>query len=347
MSGGAHTTETPGAEYAGFYRARRVLVTGGAGFIGSHLVRALVDLQADVTVLDDLSSSDTKHLAPLIDRHPDRVRLVYGSLLDPTSLSDGLDGRQTVFHLAAIGSVPRSLEDPQRTFEVNAVGTLRVMDHGRQMGVERVVLASSSSVYGMPADRPADEPKRETDPLDPLSPYAASKMSAEAVVSGHARSYDIDGVSLRYFNVFGPHQRAGGPYAAVVPAFVGALRRGKGARIFGDGSYSRDFTAVDNAVHANLLAGARRQAFGGLAINVGAGVRTTIRELHDRIAAVMGAEGAEPVHEEARTGDVPHSLADLSRARAELGYEARVSLDEGLSGLLGDDAAAQASGERR
>ncbi|MEM1423882.1 MAG: SDR family NAD(P)-dependent oxidoreductase, partial [Planctomycetota bacterium] len=224
---------------AGAYEGVRVVVTGGCGFIGAHLVDTLVALGADVTVIDDLSNSDTEHLAQQIDKRPDRVRFVYASVLDPEALEQACEGRELCFHFAAIASVPASIDDPQRTHDVNATGAVRVVEACRRAGVKRVVHASTSAVY---AD--GDAPKREDEGVDPASPYGASKLGAETALASHARSYPIDAVSLRFFNVFGPRQREGSAYAAVIPAFVGAIQRGEACRIFGDGGATRDFVPV-------------------------------------------------------------------------------------------------------
>lgn len=348
-----------------FYDARSVLVTGGAGFIGGHLCDALLSLGASISVLDDLSNATLDHLSGLIELEPERVRFVHGSILDDEALHDAFSGLQAppstrhvtpggsvvmsrhaaqfeppavVFHLAAIGSVPRSIENPQRTFAVNATGTLRVLEAARRHGTARVVLAASSSAYG---DTPSPAPKTETLPPNPRSPYAASKLAAEHLVAAFAHSYALSGVSLRYFNVFGPRQPADSDYAAVIPAFAKRLLNSEPVRIFGDGSQTRDFTAVGNAVLATLLAGASKHPFKGEVINVGAGRRTSLLELaaimHD-LAARDGslAGGAAlpaqtPTFEPARPGDVQHSLADLSRARELLAYQPATPLEEGLA----------------
>lgn len=199
-----------------FYDGRRVCVTGGAGFIGGHLVDALFWLGADITVIDDLSNSDLSHLAELIEAEPDRVRFVHGSILDEHALADAVDDVQTVFHLAALGSVPRSVEDPERFAAVNITGTQRVLQAARFAKIDRVVAASSSSVYGDQVELP----KVETQPLKPMSPYAATKACGEHLCAVWSQCYGLSTASLRYFNVFGPRQSAESSYAAVVPAFA-------------------------------------------------------------------------------------------------------------------------------
>lgn len=216
---------------------------------------------------------------------------------------------------------------------VNTTGTVRVAESARRAGVGRVVLASSSSVYGVGASADDGAGRREDELPQPMSPYAASKLAAEHVVSTWAQSFDIDGVSLRYFNVFGPHQSADSAYAAVIPAFLAALRAGKRPTIFGDGSFSRDFTPIENVVRANLLAASSETALAGQAVNIGCGERMTIRELFDTLAELTGQTDATPEFRPARSGDVPHSLADISLARTLLGYTPEVTPREGLASL--------------
>lgn len=311
------------------YRGARVCVTGGAGFIGGHLAEALVGLGATVIVIDDLSSSDTDVVAQLTEAAPDRVRFVHGSILDPSALREAVDRCDVVFHQAAIGSVPRSIEDPLRSFEVNALGTARVLDEARRAGAARVVNASSSSVYGGGASAPGT-PVDEADTLNPRSPYAASKIAAEHALHGWCGAFGMSGVSLRYFNVFGPRQRADSAYAAVVPAFLAALTNGRPATIFGDGTFTRDFTPVRNAVYANLLAGAADKPLAGEAVNIGTGGSISIADLHRSLAELAGAPDAEHRSEPARAGDVPHSRASIGEAQRVLAYTPIVSATQGL-----------------
>ncbi|GAB4553809.1 MAG: SDR family oxidoreductase [Phycisphaerales bacterium] len=328
-SGMPNTAPSVAGLDADAYEGVRCVVTGGCGFIGAHLVDALVALGADVTVIDDLSSSDTEHLAQQIDRRPDRVRFVYASVLDPEALAEAVADRELCFHLAAIASVPASIDDPQRTHDVNATGTVRVAEACRRAGVKRIVNASTSAVY---ADD--DGPKREEGVKDPSSPYGASKLGAETALVSHARNYPIDSVSLRLFNVFGPRQREGSAYAAVIPAFVSCLQRGEPCTIFGDGSATRDFVPVSEVVRAFLLAGVRREPFKGRAINVGSGVGTSVRTLFETLRELFARPGAQAVMEGPRPGDVAHSIADTQRAMHELGFACGVSLEEGLRALL-------------
>ena len=302
-------------------------VTGGAGFIGGHLIEALGELGCTVVVIDDLSNNDGRHVCRFIDEHARTARFVYGSILDWRALRDAMAGAEFVFHLAAVNSVSRSIDDPERAFEVNAMGTVRVAEAARKAGVTRLVYAASSSAYG---DDPG-LPKVESALPRPISPYGASKLAGESVVAAWSRSFGLSGVSLRLFNVFGPRQAAGGPYAAVIPAFIGALLKGDRPEIFGDGSASRDFTPVACAVRAFLLAGAAKDLPPGAVINIGGGRRTTILDLARQLAGHTDRPRIEPRLVAARAGDVAHSLADLTLARSLIGYEPHVSFEEGLS----------------
>jgi nucleoside-diphosphate-sugar epimerase len=325
------------------YEGRPVCVTGGAGFIGGHLCDALLSLGAFIAVLDDLSNSTVEHLAGLIELEPDRIRFVHGSVLDDDAVADATDGAQTIFHLAALGSVPRSLLEPQRSWSVNATGTVRVLEAARRIWRtpalrlaeeaephQRVVFAASSSAYG---DDPA-LPKREEQPARPLSPYAASKLAGEHAMAAWARSYGISTISLRYFNIFGPRQSADSAYAAVIPAFAKRLLEGKPPIIYGDGRQSRDFTSVTNAVMATLQAGAVEVPLKGEVVNIGAGQRTTLLELARIMAQRCGVPHLGPEFRSARQGDVPHSLADLTRAGELIGYTPVETLEAGLEETL-------------
>lgn len=323
------------------YEGRPVCVTGGAGFIGGHLVDALLSLGAQISVIDDLSSSSLDHLASLIELEPERVRFVHGSILDDDAMADAADGSRTIFHLAAIGSVPRSIDDPQRSWSVNATGTVRVVEAARRnwcpdgkspdpAGRERVILAASSAAYG---DDPS-LPKVETQYPRPLSPYAASKLAGEHILYSWASSYGLSTASVRFFNVFGPRQPADSAYAAVIPAFTKRLLKGEAPVIYGDGKQSRDFTGVTNAVLATLLAGACEKRLTGEVFNIGTGHRVTLIELATMMAELCGVPHLAPEFRTARVGDVPHSLADFSRARDILGYRPVESLREGLEETL-------------
>ncbi|MEE9211681.1 MAG: NAD-dependent epimerase/dehydratase family protein [Phycisphaeraceae bacterium] len=300
-----------------FFQGCRVLVTGGAGFIGSHLAEALLSVGADVVVLDDLSGGDRANLEPFAATAGNRLRFVVGSILDEPVLADCTAGCRYVFHQAALGSVPRSVAEPVLFARVNVTGTLNVLQAARAAGVERVTFAASSSAYG---DTPT-LPKVESMPPLPRSPYAATKLAGEALMRAYSASYGLDTVTLRYFNIFGPRQNANSAYAAVIAAFAKALLNDQSPVIYGDGEQSRDFTFVDNVVHANLLAARRDQPIDGEVINVACGRRVTVNELVRLMAQLLDKTGLEPVYEPPRPGDVKHSLADLTRARQVLGYE--------------------------
>lgn len=302
-----------------------MLVTGGAGFIGSHLVDELVRRGARVRVFDDFSTGLRRNL----DHLAEQVELIEADLRDPEACRRACDGVRLVFHQAALGSVPRSLEDPGRTLAVNVSGTANVFAAARDAGALRVVYASSSSVYGDSAELP----KREGKEGEVLSPYAASKRMCEELAEVFGRCFGMELVGLRYFNVYGPRQRPDGPYAAVIPRFVDAALAGRPVLIHGDGEQSRDFTFVADAVRANLLAAGAPASSCGRAYNVAAGRRTTIRHLAELIGKLVGG-GPEPVHEEPRPGDVRHSLANLALVSANLGYRPEHDLESGLGETL-------------
>ncbi|HEV8238488.1 MAG TPA: NAD-dependent epimerase/dehydratase family protein [Thermoanaerobaculia bacterium] len=302
----------------------RVLVTGGAGFIGSHLVDALVERGARVRVLDDLSSGSVDNLA----HHGDAVELQRGDIRDVEACRRACDGVTWVFHLAALGSVPKSLEDPATTIAINVAGSANVFAAAREAGVRRTVYASSSSVYG---DSTA-LPSREGHEGAPLSPYALSKAMTEQLAASFARNSGQELVGLRFFNVFGPRQSPEGPYAAVIPRFLAAAHSNRPMEIHGDGEQTRDFAYVGDAVEAALLAaGAPSQACSA-AYNVAGGERVTMNELAARLAALVNSS-APPRHVALRPGDIRHSFADLTAAREKLGYAPRVPLGEGLDRL--------------
>ena len=299
----------------------RYLVTGGAGFIGSHLVERLTGLGHDVVVLDDFSTGRWDNLAPF----EGSFELVEGSVTDPAACARAVDGADVVLHQAALGSVPRSIKDPVATHAVNATGTLNVFRAAVNAGVRRVVYASSSSAYGDTEELP----KHEGMPPRPRSPYAVAKLAGEQYCRAFHASYGLEAVALRYFNVFGPRQDPASQYSAVIPLFATAALTGHSASIFGDGEQSRDFTFVHNVVDANLLAVEAPAEALGEVFNVGAGRRTTINELWATISDLAGY-GGRAEYREARTGDVRHSLASLERTTAALGYVPKVDVEEGL-----------------
>ena len=299
---------------------RPALVTGGAGFIGSHLVDALLDQGFRVRVIDDFSSGREENLADARGR----FELLRGDFTDPEVAARAVEGVELVFHQGAVPSVPRSVAEPVRTNRVNVDGTLAVLEAARGAGVRRLVYAASSSAYGDTEVLP----KVETLPADPRSPYALQKHVGEVYCRLYHELYGLETVALRYFNVFGPRQDPRSTYAAVVPRFATACLRGEPPRIHGDGEQSRDFTYVADTVRANLLAADAPGAVGRV-INVAGGRRITMNRLLAEIQEIVGSE-LEPIHEPARPGDVRHSLADLSRARDLLGFEPAVPLAEGL-----------------
>jgi len=306
-----------------------VVVTGGAGFIGSHVAEALVDLGAHVTVVDDLSGGEVANLEAFHSKWDGRLRFVEGSILDERLLGELASGARYVFHLAALGSVPRSVEQPVRYSEVNIAGTQTVLEAAKASGVRRVIFSASSSAYGDSEVLP----KVETMAPSCKSPYAATKLADEALMSAYASSYadsGLDTASLRYFNIFGPRQNANSAYAAVIAAFAKAYLGGTRPMIFGDGEQSRDFTFVDNAVHANLLAARCENRLGGKVMNVACGMRISVNELAEQMGRMLGRPDLTPEYREERAGDVKHSLADLTRVKATLGYEPVVDFEPGL-----------------
>jgi len=301
-------------------RSQSCLVTGGAGFIGSHVAERLVREGHTVRVVDNLSTGFESNLAHLRGD----LELLVGDLRDPAVCRAACAGVELVFHLAALPSVPRSMADPWASHDHNVNATVQLLLAAREAGVRRIVYSSSSSVYG---DTPVLPKVESAEPL-PRSPYAAAKLGGEQSVLAYARSGILEGVALRYFNVFGPRQSPSSAYAAVIPVFLAAALHGTRAPLNGDGGHTRDFTYIDNVVNANLLAAERREA-NGWPINVGAGERTSLLTLLELIGSVTGA-AVEVEHREARAGDVRDSLADLSRGAELLGYAPTVTLREGL-----------------
>jgi nucleoside-diphosphate-sugar epimerase len=309
------------------FRGAKVCVTGGSGFIGSHLVDALVATGAHVVVIDDLTSSTLDNLS----RSFERVTFVRESILNPERWSDTVRGSRCVFHLAAMGSVPRSIIEPQRCLDVNVRGTMNVLTAAHDAGVQRVIYSGSSSAYGV---APSATTKIESMAPLPRSPYAASKLAGEHLMRAWTASYGLDAVVLRYFNIFGPRQNGASVYSAAVAAFAEALGSGRSGTIFGDGRQTRDFTFVANAVFGNLLAAAANTKFGGEVFNIATGTAPSVLELHDTMAAAFGHHGLLPTFKPERRGDVASSCADISKARGTLGYRPLVSFEEGLAATV-------------
>lgn len=298
------------------------LVTGGAGFIGSHLVEELVRQGQRVRVIDNLSTGKKENIEPFISR----IEFIEGDIRDLQLVREAMQGVDYVLHQAAVPSVPRSVRDPLTTNAANVDGTLNILIAARDAGVKRVVYASSSSVYG---DTPT-LPKREDMRPEPRSPYAVSKLAGEFYCRVFYHVYGLETVVLRYFNVFGPRQDPKSQYAAVIPRFITALLCGEPPTIFGDGEQSRDFTYVENVVEANLLA-AKVPNIAGEVFNIACGERITINELAQLLTEIIGVNPRlKPKYAPSRPGDVRHSLADISKSRGLLGYEVKVSTREGL-----------------
>jgi UDP-glucose 4-epimerase len=307
--------------HANAFEGKRAAITGGAGFIGSHLADALVELGASVTVVDDLSAGHAENVPPGVD-------LIKKSI---TQRDAGTFANvDYVFHQAALASVFHSVEKPREFHDVNITGTLNVLQAAASAKVKRVMFAASSSAYG----NSETLPKVETMPTEPLSPYAASKTAGESLMRAWANCYSVDTVCLRYFNIFGPRQSPDSAYAAVIAAFAKAMFRNQKPTIYGDGEQSRDFTYVANAVHANLLAARHDKPLNGQILNVACGQRTSLNHLAKVMRESLNRPELTPKYQPARTGDVRHSLADLTRIRSTIGYSPIVEFTPGLQETL-------------
>lgn len=302
------------------------LVTGGAGFIGSHIVDRLVSEGAAVRVLDNLTTGKVSNLATSMKSG--RVKFLKGSITDVKAVRAAARGANTIFHEAALVNVPRSFRNPQVVYRVNTEGTINLLEASRRYDVEHFVYASSSSVYGETGRAPVDEDT----PLRPVSPYAASKLAAEESCQVYWRAYGLPTVSLRYFNVYGPRQ-SGGSYSGVISVFAKAISRNQVPVINGDGSQTRDFVYVEDVVQANLSSAQERHAAGEV-FNIGTGRQTSISELAQVMLSLSGHADLQPKHGPPRKGDVRYSCADTARATSRLHYEPKTELAEGVGQVL-------------
>lgn len=302
----------------------KCLVTGGAGFIGSHLVEGLLERGDEVRVFDDFSTGKEENLQAAAGR----IEVVRGSVTDPAAVENAVRGCEVIYHLGALASVALSIEKPLASHQVCATGTLHVLDAARRLGARRVVYAASSSAYG---DTPGAV-RTEDDPIAPLSPYAAAKLAGEHYCQCFATAYGLETVRLRFFNIFGPRQDASSPYSGVIAIFTSLMLDGRTPRIDGDGQQSRDFTYVGNAVQAVMKA-AHAPAASGKVYNIGNGASISILQLVEQLNNLLGTN-IQPIHGPPRPGDVRHSQADISRARHDLGYEPTIDFGEGLRRTL-------------
>ncbi len=300
----------------------KYLVTGGAGFIGSNLARDILAKGHDVVVVDNFATGKPENL----DDIREKITFIEGDIRCRETMDQAIAGCTAIFHEAALGSVPRSVKDPVTSHDVNVNGTINVLESARALGVKRVVFAASSSAYG---DQ-KESPKHEGMVPAPISPYASSKLACEAYLQAYAAAYGMETVSLRYFNVFGPYQDPNGAYAAVIPAFVSRLLKGEAPMVFGDGEQSRDFCYIENVCHANWLAAhAPAEVCTGEAINIACHHATSLNQILDKVGELLGTS-IEAEYGPMRAGDVKDSLADISRAKATIGYEPQVYFEEGL-----------------
>jgi len=302
------------------------LVIGGAGFIGSNMVRFLLEKGQTVRVLDNFATGKRENLTEVADR----IELVEGDIRDIRTVERAVDQAEVIYHLAALGSVPRSVEDPATSHDVNVNGTFNMLDAARKARVRRFIFASSSSVYGQSPVLP----QHEGLPLAPISPYGATKAAGEVYCRTFYETYGLETIALRYYNVFGPRQDPTSQYAAAIPLFVSALLRDKPPTIFDDGEQSRGFTYIDNVTQANWLA-ATAPKTNGQAINISTATAVTVNTVVNTIRRLMGKEHIRPVYSPPRPGDIKHSLADVSLAEKVIGYKPFVSFEEGIEKAIG------------
>jgi len=306
---------------------KKILVTGGAGFIGSNLVKKLLEKKAMVRVLDNFITGKRKNIEPF--KKNKNFYFIEGDLREYSLVFKAIEGIDFVFHQGALPSVPRSLNDPITTNEINVLGTLNVLESAKKSGVKRIIYASSSSIYG----ENKTLPKKENMPVNPLSPYALSKYAGERYCQMYYKIYGLETVCLRYFNVFGPNQDPDSQYAAVIPKFINLMKKNISPVIYGDGSQSRDFTYVDNVVEANISACRATGNTAGEVFNIACGKQFTLLELVDIINEILG-KNIKPKFTQPRPGDVKHSFASIEKAKIELGYKPMVGFIEGLKKLI-------------
>jgi nucleoside-diphosphate-sugar epimerase len=300
----------------------KYLVTGGAGFIGSNLTRHILAQGHDVVIVDNLATGKRDNLTDI----QEQITFLEGDIRDRALMDRAIDGCAAIFHQAALGSVPRSIDDPITSHDVNVNGTVTVLEAARAAGVKRIVFAASSSAYGANLA----SPKMETMPVLPISPYAAGKVACEAYMQGYASVYGLETVCLRYFNVFGPRQDPHGAYAAVIPAFVSRLLRDEQPVVFGDGEQSRDFCYIQNVCNANWLAAhAPVDRCDGKPMNIACNRTTTLNEILALLGELLDKD-VRPIYKDPRPGDPRSSLADISRAKETIGYEPSVYFEQGL-----------------
>ena len=300
----------------------KYLITGGAGFIGSNLARFVLQQGHKVVILDNFATGKRENLTAIADQ----IVLIEGDIRDKIAVVKAMEGCTAVFHQGALGSVPRSINDPITSHDVNVNGTINILETARELGIKRIVFAASSSAYG---NQPIS-PKQEDMPVLPISPYAATKASCEAYMQAYADAFGMETVSLRYFNVFGPRQDPFGAYAAVIPAFVSSLLKGKSPEVYGDGEQSRDFCYIENVCQANwLAANAPAENCDGKPINIACHESVTLNQILSKLQELLKTD-VQAVYQADRPGDVKHSLADIRRAKEKIGYVPLVMFDEGL-----------------
>ena len=300
----------------------KYLVTGGAGFIGCNLARYILGRGHDVVVLDNFATGKRENLADIARD----IKLVEGDVRDRKACDKAVAGCKAIFHEAALGSVPRSIEDPLTSHDVNVNGTINMLEAARAAGIKRFIFAASSSAYG----NQKESPKHEKMAPEPISPYASSKIACEAYLRAYAAAFDMETLCLRYFNVFGPYQDPNGAYAAVIPAFVSRILKGQRPTVFGDGQQTRDFCYIQNVCNANWLAAkAAGEVCKGQAVNIACHERTSLNQILAKLNKLLGAD-IKAIYKPARKGDVKHSLADISLAKSTIGYRPTVFFEDGL-----------------